>query len=192
MELKTISPEISYIPSSLTPLSAEAVIIKGNNSTYLFDVGRDIDVCNYIKELGDINIILSHFHGDHTENIRNLTFNKLYVSKQTLKYTHTGILVTEDTFIDDDDLHLRIVPLPSSHSKGCLCLEVNKKYVFVGDATYGNPNKNKDEEYNYQLLQAEIKTIKDLDGEIFFMSHRFNQSLSKKKVLSFLGKHLIK
>jgi len=192
MEIINITPQISYIPSTTEPLSAEVVLIKGDAQTYIYDVGRREDVWSYLQNLGNTTIILSHFHGDHSDNIKNLFPNELYVSKQTYKYTHFGKIVSDDIFIEDGELKLHIFLLPSSHSKGCLCLEVNNEYVFCGDAIYGNSYKNTEEVYNYQLLQSEIETLKCIDAKYFFLSHRFNVRYTKKAVLSFLEKHLIK
>ena len=191
-ELIHINDKISYIPASEDPLSSEVVFIESHSHTYIYDVGRNKCVADYILDIHNPVIILSHFHGDHIENISRIGTPTLYVSKQTSKYTHFGELILENKYICDGDINLRIFPLPSSHAKGCLGLEVNGEFAFLGDAVYGMSHKAPGEEYNYQLLQNELQILKTLLADKIYLSHRFSSPTTKKGVLSFLEKHLSK
>lgn len=188
----SLTPIISYFPASSDPLSAEVVVISGKKSTYFYDVGCNNGVLDYIEDIHNYSVILSHFHRDHIENIHKLTPDELYVSKQTHKYTHSGIIVDKAIEIDDGPLHLKIFPIPCSHSKGCLGLEVNREFAFIGDSMYGNINKPADSGYNYQLTQQAIQAISEIEAKNIYLSHRFPTRATKKGVLSFLEEHLSK
>jgi glyoxylase-like metal-dependent hydrolase (beta-lactamase superfamily II) len=164
MKTVSINNRISYIESADDPLSAEIGIIKAESGIWLFDVGNG--EAN-IEGLSDrYNIVLSHFHADHTGNIEKLNVGDLYVSKTTYDHVHAGTVVNADIFIDD----MHIFPLPSSHTKGCLGLEVDETCAFVGDALY---SKVKDGFYIYnaQLLKEEIEVLSALKAPYLLVSH---------------------
>lgn len=176
----------------MLPLSSEVTIITGYEHTYVFDVGSNSEVLDYLKGIDNLVIILSHFHPDHIQNIHQLNYQKLYVSKQTYKYTHAGEIVDREIVLQDSGLELHIFPVPSCHAKGCIGLTVNNFYAFLGDAVYGNVRSKEKEEYNYQILQNEIAVLEKISAERVFLSHRFNHINNKKGVLSYLREHLCK
>ena len=160
MEEIMINEKISYIASSDDPLSADIGIIRNAASTWLFDVGNDKRA---IRELtGNYTVVLSHFHKDHTGNLDKLNVKDVFVSSETKRHVQTGTIIDRDRYID----HLHLFPLPSSHCKGCLGLEVDETYAFVGDALYC---RSKDGYYifNVQLLKDEILPKSALPGEGF-------------------------
>ena len=170
MEIR-INDKISYIKSNDNPLSADIGIIRSNNSTWLFDVGNGISNIESLKDR--YNVVLSHFHLDHIGNLSLLDINKIYCSKET--YMHLSkeiidkceiIIITEELIIND----IRIFLIPSSHAKGCLGLEIDNHYTFLGDATYCN-FKNNQLSYNVQLLKEEINLIKKLKSNYLLISH---------------------
>ena len=75
-------------------------------------------------------------------------------------------MVDSDIFTDE----LHIFPLPSSHAKGCLGLEVDGTYAFVGDALYCK-EKGGEYVYNAQLLKDEIEVLKNLRSRYLLVSH---------------------
>lgn len=92
MEQVKITKEISYIKSSTEPLSAEVGMIEGEQYIYLFDVGNNKAVSEYLETLPKPKkIILSHFHPDHIGNIGNILFEKVYVGANTEKYLQNYI-----------------------------------------------------------------------------------------------------
>lgn len=164
MEEIMINEKISYIASSDDPLSADIGIIRNAASTWLFDVSNDKRA---IRELtGNYTVVLSHFHKDHTGNLGKLNVKDVFVSSETKRHVQTGTIIDKDRYID----HLHLFPLPSSHCKGCLGLEVDETYAFVGDALYC---RSKDGYYifNVQLLKDEIAVLKQLKAPYLLVSH---------------------
>lgn len=156
------------IPPSESPLSADVIIIKYPQITYIFDVGESDEAYNAINSIeGNKAVIISHFHRDHSFNLSRLDIKTIYGSKETLRHTKRGNLVKDVIKLEDD---LFIIPLPSSHCKGCLAL-LYKDYLFVGDALYPGGKMN-EETFNPQILDDTIKTLEELDFKYFGISHR--------------------
>lgn len=175
-DMKEITSSIHYIERSFNPLSSDIAIIDDGGIKWLFDVGNNIDS---IKELnGEYNVVISHFHIDHIGSINNINAKKIYLSKQSYKHINRGIIVDKDIHIGG----IHIFPLPSSHAKGSLGLEVDEEYVFVGDSLYG---KEKDDKvsYNVQLLKEQIEVLKNLKATKIIESHNMDKVLSKQDVL---------
>lgn len=149
-----INEKISYIECSENPLSADIGIIKDNGVTWLYDVGNGEN--NIVDPNGTCDVVLSHFHQDHVGNIGRIRFRNLYVSKETYRHVQEGTIVADELFIGN----LRIFTLPSSHARGCLGVEINHTYAFVGDALYSKIKGN-DYIYNAQILKSEIEVIKN-------------------------------
>lgn len=159
------------IPATKDPLSADVVILKGQNEYWIYDVGNSDEVAKTINNLpGKKNIIISHFHADHLGNISKVNFDKLYVSKQTMKYSKTGTLVEAPVEITDGDLKLTILPFPSSHSKGCLGLVVNDTYLLAGDSTYPCLKDGK-RMFNTTVLKEEIDFLEGVNAQFICLSH---------------------
>ena len=159
-----INEKISYIECSDDPLSADIGIIRNGDAVWLYDVGSDERA---ISELtGNYNIVLSHFHQDHTGNIGKLNIKEAFVSHETKRHVQMGTIADKDIYIGN----LHIFPLPSSHCKGCLGLEVDETYAFVGDALY---SKFRDGYYifNAQLVKEEIAVLKKLKAPYLLVSH---------------------
>ena len=130
MKENIINEKISYIECSDDPLSADIGIIRDGDAVWLYDVGSDERA---ISELtGNYNVVLSHFHQDHTGNIGKLNIKEAFVSPETIRHVQMGTVADKDIYIGN----LHIFPLPSSHCKGCLGLEVDETYAFVDDALY--------------------------------------------------------
>ncbi len=163
---------ISYIEASDDPLSADIGIIRRGGETWLYDVGNGEKSAAGLN--GCYHIVLSHFHADHTGNIDRVRAASLYVSKETFAHVRRGTIVQNDVYAGG----LHIFPLPSSHTKGCLGLEVDETYAFVGDALY---SKAKDGcyIYNAQLLKDEIAVLERLRAPWLLVSHY--QGLIRKR-----------
>ena len=172
-----LTDKISYIAASADPLSADIGIIRDNGVTWLYDVGSGD---NHIAGLNDgYHIVLSHFHQDHTGNIDQIQARELYLSKETYAHIHRGSIVRESKCIGN----MHIFPLPSSHAKGCLGLEIDNTYAFVGDALY---SKVKDGYYIYntQLLREEIAVLKNLNASLLLVSHYKGLIRKKEDVIA--------
>ncbi len=177
MDKIAINDKISYIPCSENPLSADIGIIREGKDTWLYDVGSVADrICGLT---GSYHVVLSHFHQDHTSNLQRLNLQKLYVSRETQRHVRMGEVVDENIRIG----RLHLFPLPSSHCKGCLGLEVDETYAFVGDALY---SKFRDGccVFNTQLLQKEIAVLKKLKAPYLLVSHFQGLVRRKEEVIA--------
>lgn len=176
MKINRISDNICYIEASNEPLSADIGIIKTKNGTWLYDVGNDP---NSILTLADnYNVVLSHFHTDHVGNLDKLNIENLYASQYTFSHTQKGFVVDTDIYIDN----LHIFPLPSSHAKGCVGLEIDEEYAFIGDAIYSKANAEY-YIYNSQLLKDEIEVLKKLKAKYLLVSHLKGMVMDKDAVI---------
>ncbi|MCM1049714.1 MAG: MBL fold metallo-hydrolase [Clostridiales bacterium] len=172
-----INEKLSYIESNENPLSAEIGIIRERSVTWLYDVGDGEENISGLNE--NYHIVLSHFHQDHIGNIDKLKTENLYVSKETYQNIHKGIIVDTDLYIGN----LHIFPLPSSHCDGCLGLEVDHAYAFVGDALYTKA-KGDYYVYNVALLKDEIRILKELDAPYLLVSHYDGLIRDKETVIA--------
>lgn len=195
-----ITENISYIAASRNPLSADVGIMEGAEYLYLFDVGNNEEVAAYLDALPKKKkIILSHFHADHTGSIGRLSFETVYAGpimgkyyqyfvpgyepeKEPVKY----LKVTEPVRISDG-IELEIHPMPSSHAKGSLLLQVNGEYIFLGDGIYSRKKDGK-AVYNVQQLKEQIRLLQELPGEKLFLSHEKRPVKAKKGMVKFLEK----
>lgn len=195
-----ITEDISYIAASKNPLSADVVIVEGTEYLYLFDVGNNEEVAAYLDSLPKKKkVILSHFHSDHTGSIGRISFETVYAGPIMGKYYPYFIpgyekgqdvakyqTVTEPVKISDG-VELEIYPVPSSHAKGSLLLQVNGEYIFLGDAVYSR-KKDGAAVYNVQLLKEEVKLLQELPGEKLFLSHEKRPVKAKHGMVRFLQK----
>lgn len=181
METRRISDKISYIPATESPLSADIGIIRDGGQTWLYDVGDGAAAIDGLS--GSFQVVLSHFHQDHTGNLKKLDIQNLYVSGETRRHIGGGILVKEDLFLGA----MHLFPIPSSHCKGCLGLEIDEAYAFVGDALYCK-GKNGDYFYNTQLLRDEIAVLKKLKAPYLLVSHQPGLVRSRQEVIAELEK----
>ncbi len=176
-----INEKISYIECAENPLSADIGIIRDNGISWLFDVGNGEKV---IEGLDDsYNVVLSHFHKDHIGNVDKIKAGEIFLSKQTYKYTSKGTIVDESIYIGN----LHIFPLPTTHAKGSLGLEIDGTYAFVGDGLYGRSKDGK-YVYNAQLLREEIAVLKNLSAPFLLVSHLKGLICKKEAAISHLEK----
>ena len=162
----------------------------------------------------DVNIVISHFHRDHMGNLERIakipaTGNcvNLYVSSYTNRYCKSGNIVDEEITIDDG-VKIRIFPMESSHSKGCLCLAVNDEVAFIGDAIYPayktiddksgkmdvcvdkfdnrRDYRKQQKVYNVQHMKSQIEKLKSLDVKKVFLAHEKNPLVRKEIMVVFL------
>lgn len=175
----TINSQISFLPATGSPLSANVVFITCDSETWVFDVGASDEALNAVNSIeGKKNIVLSHFHPDHTDNIERMSHDALYAGAFTCKRLKTGLTVNEDLYFENG---IHLFPLPSSHAKGCIGLEYNN-CAFLGDAVY-SMSKNGKTAYNAGLLKEEIAVLKSLKAETFFISHSEPFGKAKAEVI---------
>lgn len=165
-----INERISYFPAIESPLAADTGVIRGDQYLWLFDIGPNAAVlADLLTQEKSICLALSHFHQDHMAYWDRLPLQDLYVGKYTFKYTHSGTVVESDLYIDDG-VKLHFFPLPSTHAKGSLGLEVDDTYAFLGDGIYPM-QKNGQALYNANLLADQLRVLRSLKAKYFLLSH---------------------
>ena len=179
----TITPYLSVLPSSETPLSADVFLVRGARYTYVIDVGSNDEAFGLVDDIPDKKVIITHFHEDHTDNLRRLAIpeENLLVGNYTRKAVGYGTEVDSKVVIEDG-VNIVIVPIPNSHAKGSLCVTVNDEYLILGDAFYSNIKG-----YNVSLLSEEIKLLKELKYSYVLMSHK-DKAHGKEEIISILEK----
>lgn len=200
IERLNINEYLSYIPASKNPLSADVVLIEGEEYLYLFDVGNNEEVAAYLDALPKKKkVILSHFHADHTGSIGRFSFETVYAGPIMGKYYQYFVPGFEKDAESEkyqkvmkpvklsDGVELEICPLPSSHAKGSLLVQVNQEYILLGDALYSRKKDGK-AVYNVQLLKEQIRLLKELPGDKLFLSHEKRPVKAKKSMVKFLEK----
>lgn len=105
--------------------------------------------------------------------------------KNTFRYTKTGTVIEEDTWFQDGDVRLHLFPIPSSHAKGSLALEVDETWCFLGDAAYAT-QKSGQTVYNAERLLAEIRVLKNVRAPYFLLSHSEPFQQNKEDVLEWM------
>ena len=231
--IKEISEKIKYVTSGENPLSSDVILIYGDKATWVFDVGANDEAFDTIEHLicetlsekewniqneltgkRDVNIVISHFHRDHMGNLERIakipaTGNRvnLYVSSYTNRYCKSGNIVDKEITIDDG-VKIRIFPMESSHSKGCLCLAVNDEVAFIGDAIYPayktiddksgkmdvcvdkfdnrRDYRKQQKVYNVQHMKSQLEKLKSLDVKKVFLAHEKNPLVRKEIMVVFL------
>lgn len=215
-----ISDKISYIKASENPLSADVILVDGQEYLYVFDVGNNEQVAEYLNSLPKKKrVILSHFHTDHMGNIGRVEFESVYFGANTEKYFQhyikdyaaqrfaelpmalAGALgaISGDgeknqlpryvTVFEPiniwDGVTIEIHPVPNSHAKGSLLLQVDGEYIFMGDSLYSKVEGDY-YVYNAQLLKAESELLKKLPAGQLFSSHEKRPLKGKAAVIRFL------
>lgn len=168
---------INFIPSSDEPLSADVFFIKGDKKTYIYDVGSNEQAFNEIESVaGEKAVILSHFHPDHTANMKRISCDEIYLDKKTYEKLGKGIIVS-DRIVIEDGLKLEIARFPSVHAKGSLVLTISSEYTLIGDLYYSNKDCNKD------VAREMITAMKRLDTKYFVPSHCGESPIIEKSIL---------
>lgn len=197
-----IDEKIGYIEASQNPLSADIGIIRDAGVLWLYDVGNGDEGLLKIPD-GCHSVVISHFHPDHCGNILKVDADKIYVSRETYKHIMKSVSLADKDENAIDELHIEdrlivvdkdiylgkmhIFLLPSTHAQGCLGMEVDEKYAFVGDAIYGKEKGGK-HVYNAQLLKEEIEKLKSLKAEKLLISHHRGMLTDKNHMIAFLEK----
>lgn len=181
--MQKLSERISYLPAGTEPLSSDVVLIHGDNYEWIFDVGNNSGAVKLIQGIDrEKNIILSHFHEDHTGNLKRISYNQVYCGNYTKKKFGIGTEV-KSAIIYEDGVKLTIFPLPGLHSKGEVGLEVDEEFAFLGDAVYGVPKDGK-QAYNVNLLKEMISILSALKVKYFLLSHDVTFVRSREQILT--------
>ena len=190
-KLVRLCNDICYLPAAEHPLSAaehplsaDVVLIQAPDYVCIFDVGSSEEARLAIESVpGKKLVVLSHFHPDHTANLSRITFDRLYGGRETIRRTGAGECVDGPVrpmlqgCPDSDSrtepsarLSLSILPVPSSHARGCLLLCAGTEIAFCGDALYAGV-KNGRPVYNAGQLKAMIELLEGLEVKMLALSH---------------------
>jgi len=180
-----IDRRLSYWKAPQKPLSADIGVLEGDRYTWIFDVGNGPEAAACLRNLpGPKRVVLSHFHQDHIGNWREVEFETLYQGAHTFRYTGVGEVIRDCRTLEDGAL-IRLFEIPSSHAKGCIGMEVDGKYAFLGDATYCTAKNTQGRlAYNANLLADEISVLRSLNAAYFLLSHDDAFIHKKEDVLS--------
>lgn len=175
-----IDKRLSYWKASQEPLSADIGVLEGDKYTWIFDVGNGPEAAGCIRSIpGPKRVALSHFHQDHIGNWREAASETLYQGAHTFRYTGVGEIVRGSLTLKDGAL-IRLFEIPSSHAKGCIGMEVDEKYAFLGDATYCTAKYTQGRPaYNANLLADELKVLRSLKATYVLLSH--NDAFVRRK-----------
>ncbi|MBD5160575.1 MAG: MBL fold metallo-hydrolase [Oscillibacter sp.] len=179
----SIDKRLSYWKASEEPLSADIGVLEGDQYTWIFDVGNGPEAAGCIRSIpGPKRAVLSHFHQDHIGNWREV--ETLYQGAHTFRYTGMGEIVRGSLTLEDG-VPIRLFEIPSSHAKGCIGMEVDKKYAFLGDATYCTAKNTQGRlAYNANLLADELKVLRALKARYFLLSHNDPFARPREDVLA--------
>lgn len=174
--MKQINEYIQYIEPSQVPLSAAVYLIKGEQNTYVYDVGRAEESAEILNGIDNKVIVLSHYHGDHSENIHKLDYKQLYVGDLCADSIGKGRVVY-DVLKLHDGVELCIRSCPSVHVGGSLILTVNQEYCMLGDVHLHRATF--DSNTAWQML-AVLKRIK---CKYFLVSHGDELVIEKAELI---------
>lgn len=182
-KLISLSQNISWLPATQKPFSCDIIFIQDSDSsgffTWIFDVGFGSIAQEQINAVeGRKKIVISHFHPDHIINLPRVTYDELYVSRYTKKYTHSGVVICEAV----ESGCVKILPMPSNHAKGCLAL-LSGKYAFLGDGAFCK-YKGIHHVYNPQILKDMIDFMESLDCKYFCLDHEQKFIQPKDEVIA--------
>ncbi|MCR4578987.1 MAG: MBL fold metallo-hydrolase [Treponema sp.] len=178
-----LTDKIQWRPASQNPFCCDIIFIKSSDEkgdfTWVFDVGVGSAAANAVNAIqGRKKIIISHFHPDHILNLPFVKYEELYVTKYTKRYTRAGTLLSEPTDFGD----IKVLPMPSSHAKGCLAL-VCGPYAFLGDGAFCK-YRGLHHLYNPQILYEMIKFMEGIDCKYYCLDHEKNFIQDREPVLA--------
>lgn len=175
--MKQIASRIWQIPSVSEPLSSDAFIIEGDARYYVFDVGASDAAFEAIAALRKpVTVILSHFHRDHTENMKRLALDEVLVGARTRKQLGCGTLVDAPLTIRDG-VEIVVRPCVSPHAPGCLIATVDDTHTFIGDLHYARPGTGQGE------AKGMLNELKRLETGTFIVSHSQSEPVVEKNLL---------
>lgn len=190
--LNKIDNSLYYLPSEEVPvLSADIGLFVGGKFVWAYDCGASEYAYSSLKNIENLKVVISHFHNDHSGNMRRLgNVVDYYVGKYTYNHFAIGNVISEDVYFEDLGL-IHIFQLPNSHSKGSLAMEINEEYVFIGDSSYGK-HVDRHITYNAQLLLEQYRKLQSIKAEKVILSHAMNSIVDKEQLLLKFDKILSK
>jgi len=190
--LSKIDNDLYHLPSENAPvLSADVGVYFGGKFVWMFDCGASDYAYDFIRGGEQIRMVISHFHRDHSYNLNRLeNISELYVGKYSFDHFKKGNIVTNELYFEDNGT-IHIMPIPNSHSKGSLAMEINEEYIFLGDSVYGM-RKDKHLMYNSQLLLEQYRLLQNVNADKCLISHDERYVVNKDEILAKFEKILSK
>ena len=179
--------DFGRLPMSTDPLSADVFIIHGQRCTYFIDCGSCDAALDFILSVdGSRNLVLTHFHADHSDNMKRFregTFETVYGGKKTIERIGCGTIVNTELELEEG---IRIIPITNCHAKGSLAVELDGEYLFTGDALCGCDTPQ-GYGYNAGMLLSTIRELEKCKAKYIVPSHS-TQIRPKDEVLTELRK----
>lgn len=167
---QSIVPGLGYWQATENPLSSDVGLIEGSRHCWLFDVGAAPETAEAIRALPHpCSAILSHFHQDHVANLPLLQCETVYASPYTRRHLNRGVAVSTPLYLSGEP-EMYLFPFPSSHAKGCLALQVDQAYCFLGDGLYTGIRDGRPA-YNAGQLQEQLRLLRSLPARYLLLSH---------------------
>lgn len=184
--MNVIDKRISYLPATGNPLSADVYFIDGDEYCYIYDVGNNDYSLHHINQITkEKNIILSHYHKDHTGNIDRINYRSLYVGKKTYETIGKGIIV-EDNFTIHDGVKIEVMHCASPHTEGSLIVTIDNEYTLIADLYFTRPP------FDINKAITMIEALKKIDTNYFVISHQEDTNvISKEKLIMALSGYFI-
>jgi glyoxylase-like metal-dependent hydrolase (beta-lactamase superfamily II) len=199
IKIVTISDHLFYLSPDPDLICSDVGVIAGNTASLLIDAGasdKQRQALYSAVSKGELPdnfkyMVLTHFHPDHINNVKNFAGLTVYASKNTSRYTdYVNEIIEEPLTLDLGNLHPLIAPLPSIHAKGSLLIYVpEEKTMFVGDA-FCLQDRDGKEYTNKDITLNMIATIRKYEVSRFVFGHhdQFSSFETAEKYLSFLYK----
>lgn len=188
----SLSPSISYVKGKEDCPCPNIYIVFGKTSSLLIDVSNDPtmleEALNYIKSnhLAPLKMVaITHFHPDHIDNLQYLPGGiTIYSSKYTSRYIPKPVsIISQDTTLNLGDKEVRLLLVPSLHSKGSVDVLVDS-FLFVGDSL--GPREGKEGLYYDKSIAYEMeKRIKEIPFTYGVEAHP-SPIMSRQEVLDYL------
>ena len=193
MKLVTYSDRISYITPDESLICSSIGIVRGDNYSILIDIGASKPQLGILKD-GLANgliknniqdVVITHFHPDHTSNLSELENIKTICSKNTSRYIKADLIIDKQTDLDLKNTSVKIIPLPSVHAKGSLAIYVEEdKAMFIGDALC-----MKEKDYkpftNKDITLNMINTLRSYPIQKYFLGHE-DGTISTSQINAYL------
>lgn len=165
-----------FAEGSEEPLSSRSYLVVGEEKALLFDAGANPAQPPSIRLfLGKEPecIAYSHFHADHIGNQSSYPSSHSYGSKMTGRYARVDEIVASPKTIDLGGLSVTLLPVPSSHAKGCLVLRLDGMEAYLlGDLLSCNVNRAGNAYYDRSLFYEMDRWLRALpEDAIFFPGH---------------------
>lgn len=179
MKYIELTPSIGYIEEDQRFICSRIGIVRGSKGTLFIDTGSSRQQLLLLDEMRTKGLLpnpsylaITHFHEDHVANFPYFSGAKVFGTKADTRRLRVDALVSEPTLLDLGDTKVRIVPLPNTHAKGSLLIDVNDgEAIFIGDALGPATDIDRNAYYDRSAVYEEYRVLKDLHGKLYIGGH---------------------